>query len=69
MILEPKCNKRNCIHFKGVLQPDGTELTEIVICLAFPLGIPNDIAYGNNKHTTIVEGQEGDYVYTPTETT
>jgi len=59
MIPEPKCSKRNCVHYIGVLQPDGTELTERVVCKAFPKKIPTQIAYGNDKHLTTRPGDNG----------
>lgn len=64
MLAEPNCHKRNCKHFLGVDQPDGTEMTERVICEAFPNGIPEEIAYGSNKHEKMHPDQEGDFVYT-----
>lgn len=33
-------------------------------CKAFPDGIPRDVGF-DILHTTILEGQVGDYVYTP----
>lgn len=63
MIIEPNCFKRKCIYFKGVSQPDGTELTERVVCLAFPQGIPNEIAYGDNKHETPLKDQGNTLVF------
>lgn len=63
MISEPRCYKRKCKHFIGVLQPDGTELSEVVVCKAFPVQIPNEIAYGDNLHLDIEEGQENNIVY------
>lgn len=63
MIAEPKCSERGCIHLTGVIQPDGTELSERPCCNAFPLGIPDEIAYGDNKHMKEVEGQIKGYVY------
>jgi hypothetical protein len=59
MLLEPNCSKRNCKHFKGVTQPDGTEMTERVVCEAFPDGIPGEIAYGDNPHTSPFPGDQG----------
>lgn len=59
MIIEPTCNKRRCKYFAGVSQPDGTEATERVVCAAFPNGIPDEIAYGDNPHTHPVEGDNG----------
>lgn len=52
-MLTPKCYQRKCIHYLGVSQPDGTELTERVICNAFPDGIPDSIAYGSDQHLNI----------------
>lgn len=63
MIIVPNCHKRKCRNFLGVKQPDGTEATEFVYCLAFPDGIPHEIAYGSNKHTEPLEGQENDIVF------
>ena len=63
MIKQPKCSKRRCIHFLGVNQPDKTERTERVVCEAFPVGIPDVIAYGNNKHTKPLPDQGNDIVF------
>ena len=35
MLAEPKCWKRKCKHYLGIIQPDGTEMTEINNCKAF----------------------------------
>ena len=59
MITEPNCSKRNCKHFLGVVQPDGTEASERPNCKAFPRGIPDEIAYGNNKHDKSYPGDNG----------
>jgi len=59
MMDEPRCYTRKCVHFIGVSQPDGTEMTERVICRAFPEGIPDEIAYGDNLHLEPVEGDGG----------
>lgn len=63
MLAAPSCHLRGCKHFLGVLQSDGTEATEVVYCKAFPEGIPDDIAYGNNPHLEVVPGQEGDFIF------
>lgn len=60
---EPKCFTRRCKYFQGVAQPGGTEMSERVICFAFPDGIPGNIAYGDNLHLEPVEGQGNDIVY------
>lgn len=60
MLEEPKCYTRKCKHFIGVKQnPDGNEGTEHAVCTAFLGGIPDDIAYGDNKHLTLVDGDHG----------
>ncbi len=60
--VEPKCSLRACRHFLGVL-PDDPEKTQplILICKAFPEapGIPNEIAYGDNKHKKPYPGDNG----------
>ncbi len=63
MILEPRCRKRGCRHFDGVIQPDGTEVTEMVVCTAFPNGIPDEIAYGANLHLEPLPNQGNDIVF------
>jgi len=68
MILGPKCYDRGCIHYIGVSQPDGTELTERVVCKAFPDGIPNDIAYGDDLHFKIHPDQTNNIVFEEIET-
>jgi hypothetical protein len=62
MIQEPKCSKRNCIHFIGV-KNDGDETTERVVCAAYPDGIPDVIAYGKNKHKKIRKDQDNEIVF------
>lgn len=59
MLAEPHCFTRLCRHFRGVAQPDGTEMTERVVCKAFPDGIPDEIAYGSNPHTKPFPGDRG----------
>lgn len=63
MLLTPICHKRNCKHFLGIRQPDGTEQTEFVYCLAFPEGIPEEIAYGDNKHLVPLKNQKNDIIF------
>lgn len=46
----PICGK--CIHDNG----DGT-------CKAFPEGIPDEFFFEDSKHTNIVEGQKGKFVF------
>ena len=59
MIQRPRCYERECKFFTGVIQPDGTELTETVACSAFPAGIPEEIAYGDNLHLEPFPGDNG----------
>ena len=63
MLAEPTCWTRKCKHYIGVIQPDGTELTETNSCKAFPKGIPVEIAYGNNLHRKPLEGQDNDIIF------
>jgi len=63
MIAIPKCKIRKCINFNGIVQPDGTELTERVVCDAYPAGIPNDIAYGDDLHLQVRDDQNNDIVF------
>jgi len=63
MLEEPNCHKRQCKHYIGIIQPDGTEMTETNICKAFPDGIPKEIAYGNNLHSKPLKDQKNEVVY------
>jgi len=66
MLAQPKCSIRDCKHFSGIKQPDGTEEGgEFVYCPAFPDGIPDDIAYGEDKHTEVHKDQVGTLTYEP----
>ena len=46
MLKEPTCSERGCKHFLGLKRHDGPETEDQVICEAFPDGIPDEIAYG-----------------------
>ena len=59
MIQEPNCFTRGCVHFTGIAQPDETEMTERPVCESFPEGIPKEVAYGNNLHTSPFPGDNG----------
>ena len=63
MLAEPKCFKRKCKHYIGVIQPDNTEMTETNSCKAFPKGIPVEIAYGQNRHLKPHPEQDNDIVF------
>jgi hypothetical protein len=63
MLAPSTCEKRGCKWLDGVVQPDGTEMTEAWRCPAFPEGIPADIAFGTNAHTTRDRRQTGDQTF------
>jgi len=63
MLAQPNCYKRRCRHYLGVRQPDVTELNEFHYCPAFPDGIPDEIAYGDNPHTEPLPGQGNTIVF------
>ena len=63
MIMEPHCFKRRCKHYLGILQPDRSEGSEVPYCEAFPKGIPEEIAYGDNEHDEPLADQENDIVF------
>lgn len=64
MLEVPKCYIRKCKYYIGVSQPYNTERVELNICAAFPDGIPYEISYGTDSHTTIRKDQNGDFVFT-----
>ena len=60
MLAEPiPCSKMRCKHYRGIVQPDGTEATERDICTAFPDGIPGEITTGENLHVEPFPGDNG----------
>ena len=63
MIRESNCQARGCKWYLGVYQPNDTEVGEVHHCLAFPEGIPFDIAFGSNKHLQLIKGQAGSFTY------
>jgi len=63
MLRISQCEIRKCKHLQGILQPDGTEMSEVNYCEAFPDGIPNEIAYGNIKHLAPHPLQKNKIVY------
>lgn len=58
MLARPQCHIRQCKHFVGA-KNDGDETTERVVCHAFPDGIPDEIAYGDNLHLKPFPGDNG----------
>lgn len=63
MIEESNCYTRKCKHYIGIIQPNGTESTETNSCKAFPKGIPEIIAYGDNRHLKPLPSQDNDIVF------
>jgi hypothetical protein len=63
MLAEPKCYTRRCKHFLGVKWYGDEESTENNYCTAFPDGIPQEIAYGDNKHLKPLLDQGNEIVY------
>jgi len=61
MLLEPECRKRRCKHYLGVKNDSEPfdESKERNYCEAFPDGIPEEIAYGDNLHLTPFPGDHG----------
>ncbi len=57
MINEPKCRARSCKHYRGIVGEE--DQGQRPICAAFPDGIPDEIAYGNNLHLSPVAGDRG----------
>lgn len=63
MIETPRCFERQCKHYTGVKQDNAIESTERPCCAAFTDGIPDEIAYGDNLHLTVLPGQGNDIVF------
>lgn len=63
MIAEPRCFARDCRWFRGVEINTADESTERRIehpvCKAFPGGIPDEIAFGDNLHLEPFPGDNG----------
>lgn len=59
-----ECFTRECKHFQGlhlnIQESNKMWFVNIVpFCKAFPLGIPEGIAFGDEKHAVHVEGDHG----------
>jgi hypothetical protein len=63
MMSEPMCSVRSCKHLLGVVQSDGSEETERVACVAYPKGIPDEIAYGDDRHLELRGDEKTDVHY------
>jgi hypothetical protein len=61
MIIVPNCFFRKCKHYIGVenMFEAISEDSEKCVCEAFPEGIPDEIAYGDNKHDKPFKGDNG----------
>lgn len=59
LIHESKCDVRSCRHYLGVAYVGEGEAGERHVCAAFPDGIPDEIAFGNNKHLKPYPGDHG----------
>ncbi len=59
MLIEPRCSIRNCKHNVGAYSPNGHEIGQVPACDAFPKGIPDEIAYGDNLHLKPYPGDHG----------
>jgi len=61
MLEEPNCYIRKCKYWYGFVKTKDSRI--ITVCLVFPKGIPDDIAYGEDKHEKVIDGQVGNFVY------
>lgn len=64
MMEQPQCSKRECVHWDETgdfISPtkDPRDEGTIPVCRAFPKGIPDAIAWGDDPHTSPVEGDHG----------
>jgi len=56
----PKCWKRQCKHWIDLVEMGGEEDDRIwPVCRAFPEGIPEEIAYGDDEHLNPFSGDNG----------
>lgn len=56
-----KCDDRGCKYFSGFRKLKSGVIVNY--CKAFPDGIPEAIAYGDNKHLKPLKGQKNDIVF------
>lgn len=63
MITPPKCFLRKCKHYVGIQWMGSRESTERPVCPAFPEGIPDEIAYGDNLHEEPLPEQDNNIVF------
>jgi hypothetical protein len=48
-----RCELRSCLNYRGVLEDNKP------ICMAFPFGIPEEVTFGKNDHTSPIYGDDG----------
>lgn len=65
MLAEPSCFTRRCRHLQGVVYLDEElgEESEVVVCPAYPEGIPFEITSGEDLHQAVRPDQVGTVVY------
>ena len=63
MLMTSSCYFRKCKFYLGISQPDGTEMSEVHYCRAFPEGIPYEISAGENNHEKPLNDQGNEIVY------
>lgn len=63
MLAAPNCYERNCKWFIGAKQDEDGEVSERVVCQAYPDKIPDRIAYGDDPHDEVQDDQVGSYVF------
>lgn len=63
MIGPAACFTRNCMFYKGVEKPDGTEQSEQHVCHAYLNGIPENIIAGTDLHLEVRDDQDNDIVF------
>ncbi len=57
-----------CKHFNGInliFIGSGIEEDAVVCCKAFPEKIPEMFSEDGGKHTKVIDGQVGDFVFEP----
>lgn len=67
MVLDCNCFFSECIHYKGIKRLTEQEESEVHFCLAFPDGIPDGIAFENEKHLEPIKNQGNNIVYSNSE--
>jgi hypothetical protein len=55
-VTQGKCYERRCKHFQGTAMGHD-------FCAAFPDGVPDEIAHGENQHTAPLQDQGNGIVF------